>query len=53
MWLSPCPFISEALRSDKLPQPKLPIVLGSAIIAVALGLVSYAMDENDKSMVNG
>ncbi|KAI0779706.1 MFS general substrate transporter [Fomes fomentarius] len=34
-------------------QPKFPIVLGSAIIAVALGLVSYAMDENDKSKVNG
>ncbi|KAI0743922.1 MFS general substrate transporter [Daedaleopsis nitida] len=34
-------------------QPKYPIVLGGLIIAVSLGLVSYAMDINDKGKING
>ncbi|KAJ7273601.1 major facilitator superfamily domain-containing protein [Mycena haematopus] len=36
-----------------LRQPRIPIVLGSAIICVALGLVQMAMDTGKQSQVNG
>ena len=37
----------------RLRQPKFPIVLGSSIIPIALGLVSWAIDRNNKGEVNG
>ena len=38
---------------NMLPQPKVPIVLGSAIMTIALGLISMGINENKQASVDG
>ncbi|TBU45918.1 MFS general substrate transporter [Dichomitus squalens] len=45
--------LSSLVMVKRLRQPKIPIVLGNFIIPIALGLVSWAIDRNDKGQVNG
>ncbi|EJF62733.1 MFS general substrate transporter [Dichomitus squalens LYAD-421 SS1] len=45
--------LSSMVMVRRLRQPKVPIVLGTLIITIALGLVSWAVDRNDKGQVNG
>ncbi|CCM03053.1 uncharacterized protein FIBRA_05172 [Fibroporia radiculosa] len=45
--------ITQILWIKRFRQPKVPIVLGGAIIAVALGLLSMALEQSNESMIDG
>jgi hypothetical protein len=46
-------FSDILLRLNSTPQPKYPIILGSLVIPVALGLISMGMEMNNQNLVNG
>ncbi|PIL36094.1 MFS general substrate transporter [Ganoderma sinense ZZ0214-1] len=45
--------LTSMILVKRLRQPKIPIIIGGLIINVSLGLVSWAMDRNVKSEIDG
>ncbi|KAF9815244.1 hypothetical protein IEO21_04691 [Rhodonia placenta] len=45
--------LTQIFLIKRLRQPRIPIILGSILITVSLGLVSMAVDRNNDSMIDG